>query len=74
MTYSAKELADLLHVTLDDLSVPTAMKERSSILAKMIDIPKQDAWSLLEGHVFPADEILQKLVTELEIDIQSNQK
>lgn len=68
MQQIAKQFAEHLNKTLDDLDIPTNNRERSVILSKMLDIPKQQAWSLLEGHLVPDDSLLQKIATELEVE------
>lgn len=65
---STKQFAEQLNKSLDELGVPIHIKERSAILSKMLHIPRQQAWSLLEGHIFPDENLLQKIATELEID------
>jgi hypothetical protein len=65
---NAKQLADQVNKTLNDLGVPTNSRERASILSKMLDITKQQAWSLLEGTISPDDTLLIKIASELEID------
>ncbi|HLB57268.1 MAG TPA: hypothetical protein VJL60_00465 [Gammaproteobacteria bacterium] len=67
---STKQFADRLNKGLDDLGVPIHIKERAAILGKMLHIPKQQAWSLLEGHTFPDNQLLQQIATELEIDFK----
>lgn len=63
-----KQLAVQVNKTLNDLGVPTNNRERVSILSKMLDISKQQAWSLLEGNISPDDALLTKIASELEID------
>lgn len=64
---SAKHFAEHLNKTLDDLGMPANTRERASILSKMLHIPKQQAWSLVEGQVLPDDDLLQIMATELEV-------
>lgn len=68
MIKTAKEIAEKLNQTLDELGLPNNIRERSSLLSKMIDIPKQQAWSLLEGQSLPEGELIEKIATELEIE------
>jgi len=63
----AKELADALNRNLEELGAPSNVRERATILSKMFDIPKQLAWSLLEGHLLPEDSLLQKIAEEFEL-------
>lgn len=65
---STKQFAEQLNKSLDELGVPIHIKERSAILSKMLHIPRQQAWSLLEGHIFPDENLLQKIAAELEIN------
>lgn len=69
MQQIAKQFADELNKTLDDLGTPVHIRERAIILSKMLQIPKQQAWALLEGHLVPDDELLKKMSTELELDV-----
>ncbi len=69
MQQIAKQFADALNQSLDELSVPTNIKERASILGRMLQIPKQQAWGLLEGHLVPDNELLKQMATELELDV-----
>lgn len=68
MPQSAKLFSERLNACLDDTDAPASMRERAAILGKMIDIPKQTAWTLLEGHTLPDQDILQKIAAEFEVD------
>lgn len=68
MQQNAKQLAIQINKSLNDLGVPINSRERALILSKMLDIPKQQAWGLLEGHALPDDILLKKIAVELEID------
>jgi len=68
---NAKEFSERLNKCLDDLDFPQNSRERSLILSRMLHISKQQAWSLLEGHVQPDDALLQQLATELEVDVET---
>lgn len=70
MQQNAKQLANQINKTLSDLGAPINSRERATILSKMLDIPKQQAWSLLEGHIYPDDLLLKKISSELEIDLR----
>ena len=65
---NAKQLAVQVNKTLNDLGVPVNNRERASILSKMLDITKQQAWSLLEGSILLDHVLLKKIASELEID------
>lgn len=65
---SPKQFAERLNHCLDDMGAPPAVRERAVVLAKMLDISKQQAWSLIEGHQIPDQEILQQMAYEFEVD------
>lgn len=69
MQQIAKQFADELNKCLDELGTPSHIRERAVILAKMLQIPKQQAWALLEGHLFPDNELLNKMAVDLELDV-----
>lgn len=64
----AKHFSERLNQALDELGTPNTPRERAIILSKMIDIPKQQAWSLLDGHVIPDEALLQRIADELEVE------
>lgn len=66
-----KQFADQLNQSLNELGVPASIKERATILSKMFHIPKQQAWSFLDGHTFPDENLLKAISSELEMDIHS---
>ncbi|TAK77167.1 MAG: XRE family transcriptional regulator [Gammaproteobacteria bacterium] len=68
MAPSAKHFAQRLNSCLDDSGAPIQIRERAAILSKMIDISKQQAWSLLEGQQLPDPDLLQKIAEEFEVD------
>jgi hypothetical protein len=65
---NAKQFAERLNYCLNDTGAPHQVRERASILSKMLDIPKQQAWSLLEGHQVPDAVLLQQIADEFEVD------
>lgn len=69
MQLNAKRIAERLNQSLDDMGVPINTKERTSILSKMLDIPRQQAWNLLEGHMLPSELLLDKIASEFEMDL-----
>lgn len=69
MQQIAKTFAINLNKYLDDLEFPVNARERAAALSKMLDIPKQQAWNLLEGHLIPDDDLLQKIASELEVNV-----
>lgn len=68
MPVSAKDFAKKLNSCLDSIDAPVGIRERAAILSKMLEIPKQQAWSLIEGQAAPNEELLKKIVTEFEVD------
>jgi hypothetical protein len=66
---SPKQFSDELNKSLDDIGAPIAIRDRAVVLSKMLNIPKQQAWGLLEGHLSPDDELLKQIATELEINV-----
>lgn len=69
MEQPPKIIADQLNKSLDELGAPLSTRERANILSKMLHIPRQQAWNILEGHLFPDNDLLQKITAELDIDI-----
>jgi hypothetical protein len=74
MEHIIKQFADSLNKSLDDLDVPIQIKERATILSKMLGIPKQHAWNLLEGTQMPDNELLERIKAEIEIEETDNTK
>lgn len=70
MPQGVKLFSERLNQCLDDTGAPNSLRERAAILSKLIDIPKQLAWSLLEGHQAPDPDVLQKIASEFEVDPQ----
>jgi len=66
---SARDFAEKLNSCLDSIDAPASARERAAILSKMLDIPKQQAWSLVEGQLVPEKELLQKIADEFEVDL-----
>lgn len=69
MQKSPKELAQAINHSLDELGAPIPIKERSAVLSKILDISRQQAWTLLEGHTMPDKELLARIASELEIQL-----
>lgn len=67
---TAKHFAERLNNCLDDTGAPMQARERAAILSRVLDIPKQQAWSLLEGHQLPDTALLQRIAAEFEVDPQ----
>ena len=68
MQQSAKLFSERLHHCLDETGAPSSIRERAVILSKITDIPKQLAFSMLDGHQMPATEMIEKIATEFEVD------
>lgn len=68
MPQSARYFADRLNHCLDDMDAPASVRERAVILCKMLDIPRHQAWSLLEGHQLPDPALLTQIANEFEVD------
>lgn len=68
MDKHAKNIADQINKSLDEIGAPHSSKERSNILSKMLHIPRQQAWILLEGHLIPEKDLQQKIISELDVD------
>lgn len=69
MSFS-KTFVQKLNQCLDDSDAPRSPRERANILSKILDIPRQQAWSLLEGHQPPDDEVLERIAAEFEVDVK----
>lgn len=68
MQKTAKFFSERLNHCLDETGAPAQIRERANILSKMLDIPKQQAWSLLEGQLLPDTTLIQKIANEFEVD------
>ena len=63
MPHIARHFAERLNQCLDEMDAPSNSRERASILSKMIDIPKQQAWSYVEGQLIPDTDLIGKMAT-----------
>jgi hypothetical protein len=68
MIVGLKLFSERLNYCLDETGAPSSVRERAAILSKMIDIPKQTAFSLLEGQQSPAKDTIEKIADEFEVD------
>ncbi len=59
-----------LNQCLDDIDAPKNVRERANLLSKMLDIPKQDAWALLDGQQRPDQAMLEKIANEFEVKVE----
>lgn len=64
----AKLFAEMLSHALDDLGMPTDIRERELILAKLLGITRDKARILLNGHALPKEDVYLKMVDELGIE------
>jgi len=71
---STKHFSEQLNRSLDEIGAPIGSRERAVVLSKMLNIPKQQAWGLLEGQIFPDDALLHQIANELEIDFEDLRK
>ena len=63
-----KHFSERLNKCLTELSVPPDTRERSAILSKMLQIPRQQARMLLEGHQLPDEALLLQILEEFEVE------
>lgn len=63
-----KHFAERLNYCLDEVGAPNDVRERSAILSKMLQITRQQAWMLLEGHQSPDEALLTQVAHEFEVE------
>lgn len=63
-----KLFAQRLHSALDEIDFPHRIDERIDAFAKLMDLPKFKAESLLTGAAGPDPQLLQRLAEELEVE------
>lgn len=68
MPVTPRVFSQRLNHCLDESEAPESTRERAAILSKMIDIPKQLAWSYVEGQQLPDEATLTKIANEFEVD------
>jgi hypothetical protein len=68
MPEGPKQFSQRLNHCLDETGAPFNARERAAILSKMLDIPKQIAWCLVEGQQLPDPELLQRIANEFEVE------
>lgn len=68
MPQGPKFFAQRLNTCLDEVDAPASPRERAAILAKMLDIPRQQAWSLVEGHQLPDENLIKQIADEFEVE------
>lgn len=64
---SNRLFSDRLNQGLDDIGVPSNQHERIDALAKLIDVPRFKAESILNGQVVLDPVLLTSIATELEV-------
>ncbi len=69
MEQYTKKFSTQLNKCLDDIAAPAGIKERAAILGKILHIPKQQAWGLLEGQQPPTPDLLKELADEFEVEV-----
>lgn len=70
MPSTAKYFSERLNECLDEIGAPISMRERATILSKILGLPKQQAWALIEGQQSPSPMLLQQIASEFEVDPQ----
>lgn len=68
MSQGPRQFSQRLNDCLDDTEAPAQPRERANVLSRMLDIPKQQAWSILQGLQFPDNDLLERIATEFEVD------
>ncbi|HSW70590.1 MAG TPA: hypothetical protein VLH77_01260, partial [Gammaproteobacteria bacterium] len=63
-----KHFAQRLNKCLDELDQRADVRKRSAMLSKMLNIPRQLAWMLLEGHHIPDETLLNEIAREFEVE------
>lgn len=69
MSLEYKSFADRLNHCFDETDAPITVRERSVLLSKLVDIPKQQAWAILEAREMPDNELLEKIAKEFEVTV-----
>lgn len=70
MGLGPRQFSQRLNDCLDDTEAPAQPRERANVLSRMLDIPKQQAWSILQGLHLPDADLLERIATEFEVDPQ----
>jgi hypothetical protein len=63
-----KAFAARLQSCLNETEAPAPIRDRAVILSKLLDIPKHEAYALLEGREIPSPELLEQIANEFEVD------
>ena len=67
MSQGVRDFTQRLNQCLDEMGAPHDIRERTAILSKMLDIPKFQARTILEGHLVE-DELVGRIAAEFEVD------
>lgn len=65
---NAKVFAERLHRELNEIDIPIRQEERIEAFAKLMDIPRFKAESLLSGATVPDAALLTRIAEELEVN------
>lgn len=68
MTTNAREFSHRLTHCLDETGAPAQTRDRAILLSKLLDIPKHLAFSILEGHLVPDNDLVLKIANEFEVE------
>ncbi len=71
MDKNAKIFAKKLNHFLDSVSMPTDMRERTYLFARMMRITKMKARQLLEGRELPEKQLLKMIAMEMDVEESS---
>ena len=61
----AKLFAEMLNKALDELDMPSDLRERGALLARLLGIGRDKARILLNGYALPKEDVYLKMVDEL---------
>jgi len=64
---SNRVFAERLNQGLDEIGVPTLLHERIDVFAKLIDIPRFKAETILNGRIMVEGSLLVQIAKELEV-------
>ncbi len=64
----AKLFSSMLNRALDNLDMPTDVREREALMAKLLGITREKARVMLNGYSMPNDDIYTRMVDEFGIE------
>jgi len=70
LSHSSKHFAEKLNYCLDETGAPAKFRDRVAVFSKMLDLPKQQAWNLLDGQLIPDVDLLNRISQEFEVDVK----